>query len=106
MVEVAELIKTESLREFLRCDKCGICCILEPCQYGMWDERQEKCALLTDDNLCGIYEFIKDSEIGFGQGCGNILLRDVYAENKERFRGKIEELVRFSNLEIVLNGDD
>jgi len=80
---------------FLKCEKCGICCILEPCPYGMWDEKQSKCALLTDENLCGIYEYIKDSEIDFGKGCGNILLRDLYLEDKSGFFKTLNQLLNW-----------
>ncbi|SHH37487.1 hypothetical protein [Thermosipho atlanticus] len=58
------------------CVKCGFCCKHTPCYYGKWDEEQNKCIYLTEDNLCGIYDQIIELEKNkpsmermFGSGC-------------------------------------
>ena len=96
--------KQFSIMEFLKCEQCGICCIIEPCQYGMWNDKETKCALLTEDNLCGLYGYLKDSELGFDKGCGNPLLRDVYLENKDRFLTKLENYSKIMYELIVPGG--
>ena len=77
------------------CVKCGYCCRVGVCKYGFWNSILKQCQYLSDENLCIIYEKIKDDkEIGFGMGCsstiGNIY-RNKIIEEREKNK-KIEEL--------------
>lgn len=42
------------------CTKCGLCCRFGICKDGIWNKEELKCEFLTENNLCGIYETIKD----------------------------------------------
>jgi hypothetical protein len=56
------------------CVKCGACCRISACPYGVWDAQRHQCSFLTKDNLCSKYnEIIKipGSKFcpAFGEGC-------------------------------------
>jgi hypothetical protein len=59
------------------CVQCGYCCTVAPCKHGKWNEEKTRCKFLNDNNLCQIYEKIKnDEEIGFGKGCSSSLFNE------------------------------
>jgi hypothetical protein len=64
------------------CVHCGYCCKQVPCQFGKWDKVKQQCIHLTEENLCCIYDFIKECGLGwehnpaFGFGCCSTLNSD------------------------------
>ena len=52
-----------------KCKKCGFCCTQSICPHGVWNLEKTACTFLTTDNLCGLYELIKDDKEVFGWGC-------------------------------------
>jgi len=58
------------------CVKCGYCCTKRPCAFGVWDHKNNRCAFLTEDNLCHQYDkIIKHPDQwmspAFGAGCSS-----------------------------------
>ncbi len=72
------------------CIHCGYCCRSAPCRFGvMTSPTDARCAYLTTDNKCGIYENIvarPQSEWewapAFGAGCGSSLNPDRIVKGK------------------------
>jgi len=71
------------------CVRCGGCCRAGACSYGKWDPKKRQCSYLTENNLCGEYDKIKDLpgstlSPAFGTGCsstlGNTYRQKILAE--------------------------
>lgn len=68
-----------------KCVHCGYCCRKSACVFGA-AALGGGCAFLTEDNLCGRYDEIKDHpganiSPAFGAGCCSPLF-NTYRENK------------------------
>jgi ferredoxin len=87
-----------------KCIHCGFCCRQAPCGFGKIKAGSRVCIHLTSDNLCGIYNKIKnqpsaDISPAFGAGCCSGLNPDRRAlliQQKE-FRSKF-----FSNRKVFI----
>jgi len=63
------------------CVQCGYCCTRGVCPFGKWDDAKERCAYLTEKNLCEKYEEIIAAEKkleqpfspAMGHGCCSVL---------------------------------
>jgi predicted molibdopterin-dependent oxidoreductase YjgC len=63
------------------CVKCGYCCTVGPCFYGVWNPKKGQCEYLTDDNLCSKYKEIQGhsgSKVSpaFGAGCSSSMFNE------------------------------
>lgn len=58
-----------------KCVQCGYCCTIGCCSYGIWDAKKNQCQFLTDNNLCAIYDKVKNDEFSpaMGAGCSSSL---------------------------------
>jgi hypothetical protein len=77
------------------CCQCGYCCTVGPCQFGTWDGKNHRCMFLTGDNLCGLYDIIKDlpgarSNPAFGAGCPSIMFNQRRDKKLKEMEGKDE----------------
>jgi len=71
------------------CVRCGYCCILCVCPFGVWDEVLKRCAFLEGDRpgffYCGKYEEIEANPSSkwspsFGTGCCSSLFNETRQE--------------------------
>lgn len=74
------------------CVKCGYCCTIRPCSFGIWDYEKKRCIYLTKENLCSEYEKIKKIEgskysPAFGEGCSSSLFNEV--RERKIIKGRI-----------------
>jgi hypothetical protein len=78
------------------CVHCGYCCKQLPCQFGKWDEEKHQCIHLTEENLCSVYDFIKECGLNwefnpaFGFGCSNLCISNP---DRQKILHKIKAFV-------------
>lgn len=65
------------------CIQSGYCCKQAVCPFGKWDQEKHQCTYLTEDNLCGQYDYILslpkeqwELSPAFGAGCCSPLNSD------------------------------
>lgn len=85
------------------CVKCGYCCRKTVCPFGVWDNENQRCVFLTENNLCSQYDKIKkrpDASISpaFGTGCSSPMFNDV---RNKKIRDEICDKCEFLHIDNI-----